>query len=695
MAADIHKLETQNKHLESANAQVIGENRCLLNQLEDLNNTATESSSEVQSLTMTLDATRHELQKITILAGRAAHLEQQLAALEIEQEQLHQELATTKDDECSAVRRWKQAERTIHNLQQQMDKIDLEARQERERHAEVLERVERQRVVETELGSAAGRLKGAAVASTVGNEKKVTSVVSHFVTDILQDNANLQLGIVELREMLLTSNEEVESLRECMILHQPVVSDNEDGSQKPNLRKELGPERTENGGPELHVHHHYYPTEKPDPPLKDRLPLYRRPRKKRLVITPNMITSRPGSRTPRTPTSYSGSYIPPSAAATILSQTSVTVPSCTRPTSVNPWSRQSDRTISSFAPSSVPSSPQSAFRDTIFDRSDITMDSSRPTSPESNFPESPVLFVRNRKRLNETSPRSLSTPAAFQLKACGSWTMPGKSTATLQHSNHGTPTGPASRYSRVLEENERSNFPDNASEPSTDDLYSLPRTHLPHTLHRSTSHESLFSISAMDIHTPTLTLRSTPPNLHSQPSHPTPTFPTLTPITLASSKPVLAATTTTAIAHPRRAYDSRHYNRSLLSNLANTTQVTPNGHAEPAGKQTLGKKVGEWVFGKWGVAPVAASSIATASGPELGLGHRQGHGQVRSSAKAALAAVEERAAGGVLGGRLESVEWGLRGVAGEKRGWGSNVRARNVDRVLLRESLGEEEVGLG
>jgi len=695
MAADINKLERENKHLETANAQVIGENRCLLNQLEDLNNTVTESSSEVQSLTMTLDATRHELQKITILAGRAAHLEQQLAALEIEQEQLHQELATTKDDECSAVRRWKQAERTIHNLQQQMDKIDREAREERERHAEVLERVERQRVIETELGSAAGRLKGTAVASTVGNVKKGSSVVSHFVRDILQDNANLQLGIVELRDMLLTSNEEVESLRECMILHQPVVSDNEDGSQKPNLRKELGLERTEIGGPELHVHHHYYPTEKPDPPVKDRLPLYRRPRKKRYVVTPNMITSRPGSRTPRTPTSYSESYTPTSAAATIISQTSVTVPSCTRPTSVNHWSRQSERTMSSFAPSSVPSSPQSAFRDTIFDRSDIAMDSSRPTSPESNFPESPVLFVRNRKRLNDTSLRSLSTPAAFQLKARGSWTIQGKSTATLQHSNHETPIGPGSRYGRILEKNERSNFPDNASEPSTDEPYSLLGTHNPHNLHRSTSHESLFSISGMDIHTPTLTLRSTPPNLHSRPSHPTPTFPTPTPTTLSSSKPVLGATTTTiAIAHPRRGYDSRHYNRSLLSNLANTT---PNGHTEPAGKQTLGKKVGEWVFGKWGVAPVAAPSMATASRPGQGLGHGQGPGEGRSSAKAALAAVEERAAGGggAGGGRLEGVDGGLRGVAAEKRGVGSGVRARNVDRVLLRESLREEEVRLG
>lgn len=690
MAANITKLEIENKQLETVNAQVIEENRGLLNQLEDLNNTVTESCSEVQSLTATLDSTRHELQRITMLAGRAAHLEQQLSALEIEQEQLHQELAITKDDQRSAVRRWTQAERTINNLQQQMDKIDREAREERERHTEVLQRVERQKAVETELGSAAGWSRSAAA----GNEKKGSSVVSHFVTDILQDNANLQLGIVELREMLLTSNEEVESLREHMVLHQPVVSDNEDGSQKPNLRKELGLVRTENGASELHVHHHYYPTEKPEPSSKDRLPLYRRPKKKRNV-TANTVTSRRELQSPRTPTSYSGSYTPASVAATILSQTSVTVPSA-RPTTVNHWSQQSETTMSSFAPSSVPSSPQSAFRDTVFDRSDITMDSSRPTSPESNFMESPTLFPKHRKRLDDRFLRSCSTPVTFQLRARASWTIAGKSTPTLQNNNHNheDTTGPGAsrtRQGRILEEHEPANskdnasLPDLASEPSTDEPYSPLPTHHPQSHHRSTSHESLLSISGMDIHThtPTPTLRSQPSQLltRRQPITSTPTI-------LTSSRPVLGATTTTATARTRRGYDSRDYNRSLLSSIADTSSHhNPTAHTEPGGKQTLGKKFGGWVFGKWGVAPATSPSTSPATALESGQRH--------TSAKAALTAVEERA----VSGRRGSADKGLRTVSVEglrekaKRSGGSGVLARSVDRGLLRESLGEAEVG--
>lgn len=685
MAANITKLETENKQLETANGKVIEENRGLLNQLEDLNNTVTESCSEVQSLTATLDATRHELQRITMLAGRAAHLEQQLSALEIEQEQLHQELAITKDDERSAVRRWTQAERTINNLQQQMDKIDREGREERERHTEVLERVERQKAVETELGSAPGGSRSAAA----GNQKKGSSVVSQFVTDILQDNANLQLGIVELRGMLLTSNDEVESLREHMVSHQPVVSDNEDGSQKPNLRKELGRARTENGASELHVHHHYYPTEKPEPSSKDRLPLYRRARRKR-DVTANMVTSRRELQTPQTPTSYFGSYAPASVAATILSQTSVTVPSG-RPTTVNHWSKQSETTMSSFAPSSVPSSPQSAFRDTVFDRSDITMDSSRPTSPESTFMEPPTLFSKHRKRLDDRSLRSYSTPVTFQLRARASWTIAGKSTPTLQNHNHNheDTTGPAAsrtRQGRILEEHEPATSKDNASLPDlASEPYSPLPTHHPQRPHRSTSHESLLSISGMDIHTHTQTptLRSTPSQLltRRQPF-------TSTPTTLTSSKPVLGATSTTATARTRRGYDSRDYNRSLLSSIADTSSHhNPTAHAEPGEKQSLGKKFGGWVFGKWGVAPATSPSTSPATAQESGQRH--------TSARAALAAVEERA----VGGRRGSADRGLRTVSVEglrekgKGSVGSGVLARSVDRGLLRESLGEAEVG--
>lgn len=687
MAANINKLEIENKQLETANAQVIEENRSLLNQLENLNNTVTESSSEIQSLTATLDATRQELQRITILAGRAAHLEQQLSALEIEQEQLHQELATTKDDERSAVRRWKQAERTFNGLQEQMDKIDREAREERERYAEVLERMERQRAVETELESASSTSKSAAAASGSRNGKKGGSVVSHFVTDILQDNANLQLGIVELREMLLTSNEEVESLRECMTLHQPVVSDNEDGSQKPNLRRELGLETTENSAPELHVHHHYYPTEKPEPSSKHRLPLYRRPRKKRNIVTPNTITSHHGSRTPRTPTSYSESFTPTSAAATILSHTSVTVPSSTRPTSVNHWSRQSDQTLSSCALSSVPSSPQSAFRDTFFDRNDITMDSSRPTSPDSTFPESPMSLARHKKRLDETPLRSHSTPVAFQLKARASWTIPGKSTPTLQHSKHTDLPQPGTSHGRILQGNERSNsppdtsLPDLSSETSTDDPISPVPARRSHALHRSTSHESLLSISGMDIHTRNPTLRSQLSRPHPFPVRLTLTRHTPT-TTLPPSKPILSATTTTAIAtaHTKHPHANAHSNRSLLSNIADTATTE---------KQTLGKRLGGWVFGKWGVAPVAASSMATAPGREIG------NGLGRSSAREALVAVEERAVGGAGKGLGGGGGDGGKGKEKDVGSRGSGVRARNVDRELLRETLVEGEMGLG
>jgi len=392
MAANINKLETDKKQLEVANAQAIDENRVLLGQLEDLNDTVTESDTHIKSLTTTLQFTRHELQRITILAGRTAQLEAQLSTLEIEQAQLQQELATTKEDERSAVQRWKKAERTVSSLQQEMDRIEREAREERERHVDVIGRLERRRAVERELESEAGRLKGAAAASTLGRERNGRNVVSHFVKDILQDNANLQLGIVELQEMLLSSNEEVESLRERMILHQPVVSDNEDGSQKPTLKKELGLERSENGTPALHVHHHYHAAAKPETTLKDKNQQHRRPKKKRNIVTPGIFTPLPSSQSLRTPTSHSVRPTPPSAVATILSQTSVTIPPPAPPTPTNRWSVQSFQTMSSFAPSSVPSSPQSVFRDSIFDRIDNAMDSSRPTSPESNSTGSPMFL---------------------------------------------------------------------------------------------------------------------------------------------------------------------------------------------------------------------------------------------------------------------------------------------------------------
>lgn len=667
MAANINKLETDKKQLEVANAQAIDENRVLLGQLEDLNDTVTESDTHIKSLTATLQSTRHELQRITILAGRTAQLEAQLSTLEIEQAQLQQELATTKEDERSAVQRWKKAERTVSSLQQEMDRIEREAREERERHVDVIGRLERRRAVERELESEAGRLKGAAAASTLGRERNGRNVVSHFVKDILQDNANLQLGIVELQEMLLSSNEEVESLRERMILHQPVVSDNEDGSQKPTLKKELGLERSENGTPALHVHHHYHAAAKPETTLKDKNQQHRRPKKKRNIVTPGIFTPLPSSQSLRTPTSHSVRPTPPSAVATILSQTSVTIPPPAPPTPTNRWSVQSFQTMSSFAPSSVPSSPQSVFRDSIFDRIDNAMDSSRPTSPESNSTGSPMFLARHRNGNADTSLRSFSTPAAFQPRAQASATMPRKVHPTLEASDvaYGdddsdlriTPAGHATILEVGEDEGslEDSSTPELDSDISTDEAYSFMQQ-LP-KLHRSASHESLLSVSGMDIHT----LRERPSRMFNrQGSAPRTPFGISSPSTvLASSKPVLSAMTATARpAHPRGGYDSSNYNRSLLSNVISTT-VTSREQSATAERPTLSERVGGWVWGKWGVTPMAST------------------GNLR--AKAALAALEERASGVNQSGAVK----GLRPRAKTP----SNIRPTNVDEDLLKESL--------
>ncbi|KAF4307373.1 hypothetical protein GTA08_BOTSDO14111 [Botryosphaeria dothidea] len=251
MAAKIETLEHEKADLEARNARTVQENRALLDQLEALNNAASETDSHCHELTAALMETQEDL-------------ERQLAELEKEQMELQNKLTTTTSEEKSAVKRWRKAEQTIAALTEQMERIEKEAKEERERHVEVVSRMERRRAVERELETAAGRLKGAAAAKAGQHDKTGTNVVSHFVKDILQDNANLQLGIVELREMLMNSNDEVERLREQLLLHQPLSEASEEPSG-PSLQKELGMEMDAAQEPQkaqelrqLHIHNHYH-----------------------------------------------------------------------------------------------------------------------------------------------------------------------------------------------------------------------------------------------------------------------------------------------------------------------------------------------------------------------------------------------------------------------------------------------------
>lgn len=658
MSACISKLETDKRELEAANAKTIQENRDLLDQLEDIHNKVADSDVHIESLTATLQSTRHELEKLTVLAGRATEFESQLSAMESDEAVLQQELTATEKDRRTAVQRWKHAERTVGQLQEQVDRIEREAMGERQRHIEVVGRLERRRVVERELETAAGRLKGAAAATTLGKDYRGSSVVSHFVKDILQDNANLQTGIVELRDMLMRSNTEVENLREQMMLHQPLAQSSTRIDSEALLEDELavvsGLEPAADLATELHVHHHYHAPSRADKGPGDRLstPL-RRPRKKRNFASSGISTPTSGFQTPRFPINALR-IAPPSSASTILSQTLVSIPSAPQMGQTQPWSAQSPITRSSVAASSVPSSPQSAYRSSpILDFIDTPMDSSRATSPESFGSGSQFFPPKHMQRGSDISQRSLATPTIVQPKISGN----------LKASNSPHPRQEESLadidtayfdHATILEESE-----DEAAayarlaSPSTSsnlDPPSPPLQSFPPTLRRSASHESI--LSTKDPYIPTLRTR------HSQllTRQPLKARTSLS-ITSPRIEPVVSSMSASAnLSLQPWGQDSRDHNRSILSGLSSHSQEGSGDRRS----HTLGRRVGSWVWGKWGVAPASSGDLR---------------------AKAAGIGIADVKA------RLGPSQRGKARVGGPAKRVVSETEAAGIDERLLRESL--------
>jgi len=599
MLTTIETLEKEKLELEEKNAQTIKANRDLLDQLEQLNDTVASSDAQIQALTNTLHSTEEEIQRLGMLAARTQSLERQLIDFEREQSQIHTSLESKIVDEKTAVQRWKRAERTIADLQDQIDRIEKEAREERERHVEIVARVERRMAVDGELSTATGRLKAKA-----GVDKSGTSIVSHFVKDILLDNANLQHGILELREMLLNSNEEVERLREQLRVHQllsPTEEHNEQASPQaaaPTLQKELAGEAFVNQ--ELHIHHHYHA----DTPIKHAAKAQgpRRPRKKRFGLTPGHFTP----------------LVHPdvSTQAAILSHTAVTLPNTNR------WS---DATT--LAPS-LPSSPLStSHRGSIYDRvfSDSPYDSSRPTSPSDSIDlQSPILpklysqgdkLQHRRKKSQCLKPpslatiRSASTPISVTTKSSpASVVVSGISPANSLANDVFTLSPSLQPQSTIFEEFENNtNTKHDRGTPASqlsetnesEDLIS-PLTQFRPTLRRAASHESLISISGMDIHT----LQSRPSQLLLSSS---PRFAHMN--GADSLDPEITPWTATATANmSRRDLDSSTFNRSLLYSTLATQKRNPGTPTSMRRSEGLTKKVGGWVFGKWGATPTPSSS---------------------------------------------------------------------------------------
>lgn len=604
----VEALEREKRKVQAENARIVEENRTLLEQLDGLNKAVTESDDYAQSLAITLESTQAEVRRLTVAASRAADLEAQLVMMETEQSVLQDSLWSAREDERSALQRWRAAENTLRDLHDQVERIETEAREERGRHEELVERMERKRHVERELDNAAGRLKGAAAASELGRQSG-TPVISRFVKDILQDNANLQVGIMELREMLDSSNQEVQSLRDQVMCHQPLRGFNEDDTSDnvttPTLSDELEL-KERRVSQELHIHHHYHtPSAK-----KDKSTPSRRVKKKRPGLgSPVPLHSAMGTHSPRR--SIHRSQSSGSSMNTILSQTSVSIP---------PSSSSRRLSLQSPTADSLASSPQSAFRtSSIFDRMDRGSELSQPTSPDSTVFSSPLMDARNQKGFDMpfrplTGPDSLEAP-------------PMDSDSTFFNGDHyerpaflgyydGITTQPA-----IPEESEPSSCglysQSGSGEPApatAADIFGLQMHYTP--LRKSTSHDSLLSVAGMDIHTPTdrySRMGDWHPGMHIPQRIVRPS------VELVSTPPVVSAPTITI----DRAKSSEKTSRSLLASVAagnsvpsdtgsvvsadssSTSSIAPPGPRKPS---NIGRRVGGWVLGKWGTVPISATN---------------------------------------------------------------------------------------
>jgi hypothetical protein len=630
MLHTIDTLEKDKIELEAKNAQTIKANRDLLDQLEQLNSAVAESDAHIRALEDTLRSTEDEIDRLSSLAARTQLLERQLIDLEREQSQLQSSLDAKLVDERTAIQRWKVAERTIGDLQDQIDRIEKESRAERQRHMEVVARMERRMAVEENLHSAAGRLKAKA-----GTDKGGPNVVSHFVKDILLDNANLQHGILELRELLGNSNEEVERLRDQLKVHQPVSNSSEDVTS-PSLQKELEMEQEASLQQELHIHHHYHGPKVsrnvPKPPAQ------RRPKKKRFSLTPTHFDPPP--------------TLDRSSTATILEHTAVTVPNSHR------WSQASTLTPGSFAGSPVSDSHRGSMYDRVFSEA---YDSSRPTSPPdsidfqspmfgpvksndySSDPDAmPPMMRRSsgtlevaksgskhlRRKSRGLMPpslstmRSSSTPIALTTKsspatAVISAVSPANSfsDASFTLSPYLQQTEPQAAIPEERESEESSLL---TAEPSLmtstgdfepDDLVS-PMTAMRPAMRRHASHESLISVSGMDIHT----LQSRPSQLlysnaarFATPGNAGSVGPELTPWTATAHGTLSNKTSQSSMAQRDRLYAN-------IASQKRGPRKSDGPQVASGSGQGLTKKVGGWVFGKWGASPApVVSPPATAT----------------------------------------------------------------------------------
>ncbi|KAM0449550.1 hypothetical protein ACHAPV_000857 [Trichoderma viride] len=478
----IERLQTDKQELEANNVAKSEENNQLLEQLELLNSTFLDSDAKIKSLEASLLSSQQAIRRLENAAARAAEADQHLKILEVEQDKLTGELRASKEEARSHAQRCKEAQRGILDMQDQLERMEREAILERQRHEEMMEKVDRQREVEKHLDAAAVRLKGAAASKSITDNRQGNKIVGHFVRDLLQDNANLQLNIVEFREILSSAHEEIQVLREQLMFHQPLADDSSPAS---TLKAELEPSLFENSKPpqEFHIHHHYHVAAKQD---------VRKPKKKRQGLLPGIFTP------PATVSSRSSSPGPwaqrrliSSPIAPVLSNADGDTTPITARSSA--WH---DFTPSEMS-SSLPNSPG------IFDNSGTETDSLM--SPTTSYdPMSPTWRASHRKRPSAASSSSFQSLSVIDIEPGMTGVQASNpfrfSSGVIHEEDEDLSTSISADLTTPDASKDTSTADDdtNHSTDTTIDLAPEPRSRI----RRIASHESIMSLSGgLDIHT--------------------------------------------------------------------------------------------------------------------------------------------------------------------------------------------------
>jgi len=687
LSSYVSGLEDEKSSLQDANHRMVIENRELLQRLEGLNADFGESGKRVQELETLLQDCEQEIRRLNGLTRRTQELELKMFDVERECADITKQFEDGKLETRSTIARWKESERKVRELEQEVQKIEWSARIDREEHEELVATMERDRALERELGLSEGRLKASAAVQDMQHEGPQKQVVSNFVRDILQDNANLQAGIAELRELLQSSNDEVQGLREQIMLHQPIEDESAPvPTRQPSLHDELVhsqslPKQVQQ---EVHVHHHYHTKLGA---RREKLPIRKTPRstpRRKALMPPGFIPS-PSTSGRSTPAMRPQRHVSGPAAPPSMLQTKE-----------NRWSMQSTATVSTYM-SSMASSPRSYYdrNSSIFDRLEREEESSRPTSPESFNIASPMPF-KPRARLDDRGlsvfEEELSEEADLDLSETTApddtpelettYEMPvytDSKNDTLPNTNL-TPK-PSMNLQYLVDHNltpraSKPPIPESSAPPDTsqdgnrltdvalpsvaateqeapdvvqDDQPSLepepPQeltnpvfTHLPEirpSIRRSNSHDSLLSISGMDIHlaqhprSSSSALRllgsaSSGANKH----HFAPKLTSLRPPLTSVSQPLASVTEYTAISRP--GLDNVSASMQALSGIRKETQQTQSQN-----NRGLIGSVGGWVTSKWGRAPtgmksatdlrsvatVSTSTASTSSRPSIATSH--------------------------------------------------------------------------